>query len=536
MTHQADDNLPAALQNTLPKIPESTVRRRRRPPPKTANASSTGCSAPQRGLDNPALDTAIDIANELGLPVVVYFSAISNFPSANLRHYAFLNQGLRDIEADLAERGIAFIVRRPPAQLARSASRRSQRRDGHRRRESLPRARALAQSPRQAAARSPSGPSTPMSSSRPISSTSTSSRSNSSAPSSTRISPNTSSPRQNSKPTREWKRPQDFAVFDVHTDITHGWKDLDRSVKPVDSLDRRHPRRPQAPQALHRPRPRQLPGHAQPSRDSTAPASMSPYLHFGHISPLTIALAVAEGRRRRRRSPQTAYDSFIDELIGWRELSVNFVNYVPNYDTIDCAEHWAQKTLREHAARPARPALHPRATRKRPDLRRALERRAAADGQLRLDAQLHAHVLGQEDPRVVAQPRRRLPIRRLPQRQIRARRPRPQRLLPASPGPSPASSRPPLVRPPHLRHRSATCPALRPARSSIPGVTSATSRTSRLHRSSRPINPPSRSSQLSFPKWNHAARTRQLTNRFRWRSNRPRRIITPTLRLPEFRL
>src|SRR5579859_5432373 len=51
----------------------------------------------QRGVDNPALDCAIDVANELGLPVVAYFSAISNFPRGNWRHYAFLNQGLHDV-------------------------------------------------------------------------------------------------------------------------------------------------------------------------------------------------------------------------------------------------------------------------------------------------------------------------------------------------------------------------------------------------------------------------------------------------------
>ena len=35
------------------------------------------------------------------LPVVAYFAAISNFPHANLRHYAFLNQGLPDVEDGL---------------------------------------------------------------------------------------------------------------------------------------------------------------------------------------------------------------------------------------------------------------------------------------------------------------------------------------------------------------------------------------------------------------------------------------------------
>ena len=33
----------------------------------------------ERALDNPALDVAIEVANALDLPVVVYFSAISNF-------------------------------------------------------------------------------------------------------------------------------------------------------------------------------------------------------------------------------------------------------------------------------------------------------------------------------------------------------------------------------------------------------------------------------------------------------------------------
>ncbi len=68
----------------------------------------------QRGVDNPALDLAIALGNELGLPVLVFLSIISNYPNANLRHYAFLNQGLPDIEEDLLARNVAFVVRRPP--------------------------------------------------------------------------------------------------------------------------------------------------------------------------------------------------------------------------------------------------------------------------------------------------------------------------------------------------------------------------------------------------------------------------------------
>src|ERR1700729_2475702 len=68
----------------------------------------------QRGVDNHAVDLAVEVANLLGLPLVVYFAGISNFPHANLRHYVFLNQGLRDVEEDLARRNIAFVMRRTP--------------------------------------------------------------------------------------------------------------------------------------------------------------------------------------------------------------------------------------------------------------------------------------------------------------------------------------------------------------------------------------------------------------------------------------
>src|ERR1700709_1771857 len=68
----------------------------------------------QRGQDNHAVDIAVKAANALGLPLVVYFAAISNFPHANLRHYAFLNQGLKDVEEDLKARNIAFVMRRGP--------------------------------------------------------------------------------------------------------------------------------------------------------------------------------------------------------------------------------------------------------------------------------------------------------------------------------------------------------------------------------------------------------------------------------------
>jgi deoxyribodipyrimidine photo-lyase len=78
---------------------------------------------------------------------------------------------------------------------------------------------------------------------------------------------------------------------------------------------------------------------------------LSPYLHFGHIGPLTIALAVQEAARKGKITEQ-AKDRFLDQLIDWRELSVLFVRHNPDYDSWECAEPWARKTLLEHASDP----------------------------------------------------------------------------------------------------------------------------------------------------------------------------------------
>ncbi|MFW5861691.1 MAG: deoxyribodipyrimidine photo-lyase [Spirochaetota bacterium] len=70
---------------------------------------------------------------------------------------------------------------------------------------------------------------------------------------------------------------------------------------------------------------------------------MSPYLHFGQISPQRIALAVRESA-----SPQEAKNAYLEELIVRRELSDNFCLYNDNYDRVEGFPDWAKKTLNEH--------------------------------------------------------------------------------------------------------------------------------------------------------------------------------------------
>jgi deoxyribodipyrimidine photo-lyase len=72
-----------------------------------------------------------------------------------------------------------------------------------------------------------------------------------------------------------------------------------------------------------------------------ATSQMSPYLHFGQISPVYIALEV------KRRKPEYA-NSFLEELIVRRELSMNFVHYNELYDQISCLPEWAFNSLQKH--------------------------------------------------------------------------------------------------------------------------------------------------------------------------------------------
>ncbi len=65
----------------------------------------------QRTHDNPALEHAVQIANVLDLPVVVFFSFFSGYPYANRRNLTFMLEGLREVRRDLAGRGIGFVFR-----------------------------------------------------------------------------------------------------------------------------------------------------------------------------------------------------------------------------------------------------------------------------------------------------------------------------------------------------------------------------------------------------------------------------------------
>lgn len=65
----------------------------------------------QRTEYNHALAYAGQKADELGLPLVVGFVLIPDFPGANQRHYQFMIEGLADVQASLHKADIPFVLR-----------------------------------------------------------------------------------------------------------------------------------------------------------------------------------------------------------------------------------------------------------------------------------------------------------------------------------------------------------------------------------------------------------------------------------------
>lgn len=70
---------------------------------------------------------------------------------------------------------------------------------------------------------------------------------------------------------------------------------------------------------------------------------LSAYLHFGFLSPLEIAFAVKDAN-----APKQSKEAFLEELIVRRELSYNFTKFNKDYDSLKALPNWAQETMREH--------------------------------------------------------------------------------------------------------------------------------------------------------------------------------------------
>ncbi|MCA9037420.1 MAG: deoxyribodipyrimidine photolyase [Planctomycetaceae bacterium] len=102
--------------------------------------------------------------------------------------------------------------------------------------------------------------------------------------------------------------------------------------------------------------------------DMNAASGLSAWLHFGHLSAHRIFAAVASvegwtpanlGDVKSTRGSRAGWwgmsesaESFMDELITWRELGYNMCWQTENYDQYESLPEWARNSLAEHASDP----------------------------------------------------------------------------------------------------------------------------------------------------------------------------------------
>jgi deoxyribodipyrimidine photo-lyase len=72
-------------------------------------------------------------------------------------------------------------------------------------------------------------------------------------------------------------------------------------------------------------------------------SNLSPYLHFGQISPVQVALEVLSAD-----ATDAAKEAYLEELIVRRELAINYAHFSQNYDSFEGLPDWSKLTLEKH--------------------------------------------------------------------------------------------------------------------------------------------------------------------------------------------
>lgn len=92
-----------------------------------------------------------------------------------------------------------------------------------------------------------------------------------------------------------------------------------------------------------------LPSYAKRRVDPTddlGSSRLSPYLHFGQISPAEVV------RSAQAAGPAPQVETFVNEMVVWRELSLNFCLRNRHFGSLRALPEWVHKTMREHASDP----------------------------------------------------------------------------------------------------------------------------------------------------------------------------------------
>jgi len=302
-----------------------------------------------RAHENPALDVAICLARQNGLPLLVYHGLSEDYPYSSDRYHAFILQGHRDVQRELAQRGIdaSFHLQR----------------DGDR----GPHLRTLTR--KAAVLVTEEMPVQPLSGwmERLVSKTST-------PIAMVDCSCVVPIPLVSKAYTRAFEyrnatkelyadrismpyteQPVDCAMYDGQLpfqplDLQHAsLPDLiaqckvDHSIAPVSDT----PGGSRAGYARWEQfKESGLDEYSQRRNDASVHegvSRMSAYLHFGMVSPMRIA----------REAAERGAEKYLDELLIWRELSFHFCHHnIDIIDSIDALPTWAQQTLQQHTSDP----------------------------------------------------------------------------------------------------------------------------------------------------------------------------------------
>lgn len=295
--------------------------------------------ASQRTHYNHALEFAIDQANDRQKPLIVFFGITESFPDANERHFAFMLQGILEVWQSLNERNIEMIVQLISPELG--ALKLSKNADlvitdrGYLR---------IQKKWRQDLARQIDCPLIQVESDVlvPVEA----------AYSKSAFGAYVLRPKIH-KAWMHFQAPMQHRIvrlpplnLDVESIFPDTWQhileqlNVDRSVKMSPYFTGGYTRARKDFElfiqknldVFHEDR-------NDPSEDRLS--NLSPYLHFGQISPLEIL-------EEMRDVESPGKEAFLEELIIRRELSMNFVHYEKNYDQFECLPDWANQTLFIH--------------------------------------------------------------------------------------------------------------------------------------------------------------------------------------------
>jgi len=320
-------------------------------PPKTGTYVLYWMQQAQRVAYNHALCRAIEVANELALPLVVGFVLTPEFPESNFRHFVFMLEGIKDVQNELKSLGIPFVIQTGPMvetvlSLAEKAA-------------WVVTDVGYLRIQRQWRAQVAKGLRCPYTEVEtdvivPVSAASVKEE----------YAARTIRPKIMKQmdacldpvllPEYRMKQavPQVPPPVPIDPSALAGQVSASNQIPPSTAY---HGGYTEAKNRLNRFITENLVHYDTLANDPAADcrSDLAPYLHFGQISPVEIVREI-----RASDAPELARAAFIEQLAVRRELAVNFVFYNPGYDQYDSAvPAWAKQTLFDHRQDP-RPYLY----------------------------------------------------------------------------------------------------------------------------------------------------------------------------------